>query len=122
MMPDEFEDAVRVDQLLNLDVLQAMITDQPGKLNPVEEVALAAGGRLMDIAWERSFTTPWRIDACKVADEPVYSLELVEDEEGALTPQVLLNAEKLLELPLVVILRDKDGRTARLTVEPSSVS
>src|SRR5713101_5907796 len=98
-----------------------MLNDQHSRLNPVQEIVYAAGGRLMEIAWERSFTPPWRIDACKTTDEPIYSLELVGTSDE-LRSRVLFDGEKHLEFPLTVMLRDKDGRTARLTVKPPSES
>jgi len=110
-----------VDQIVNWDVLQTMLNDQHSRLNPVQEIVYAAGGRLMEIAWERSFTPPWRIDACKTTDEPIYSLELVGTSDE-LRSRVLFDGEKHLEFPLTVMLRDKDGRTARLTVKPPSES
>jgi len=68
----EFEDSVCVDRLLNWEYLQKLLRDRPDKFNLVEEVVFAAGGKLMEVAEERSFKLPWRMEATKTTDEPIY--------------------------------------------------
>jgi len=114
----EFEDSVCVDRLLNWEYLQKLLRDRPDKFNLVEEVVFAAGGKLMEVAEERSFKLPWRMEATKTTDEPIYSLELT-GSLAQLRPCVLLEVERHFTLPLSVILTDSEGRKARLNVKPS---
>jgi len=97
--------------------LQKLLKDRPDKFNLVEEIVFAAGGKLMEVAEECSFTLPWRIDATKTTDEPIYSLELT-GTLALIHPRVLLDVERHFELPLSVILTDSKGRKARLNVKP----
>jgi hypothetical protein len=113
----EFEESVCVDKIVNWTRLQKALSHHPSKLNLVEEIVFAAGGKLMELAEERLFSLPWRIDATKTADEPIYSLELTGTRE-LLHPRVLLDLERHSELPLTVVLTDSKGRKAKLNVNP----
>jgi hypothetical protein len=115
-MAPEFDREVCVNQIVNWDGLQRMLKQQP-KLNLVEEIAFAAGGMLMEVAEERSFSLPWRIDAIKTTDKPIYSLELT-GTLALLHPEVLLDVEGHFTLPVTIVLTDSEGRNAKITVKP----
>ncbi len=115
-MEPEFEKTVCIDQVTNWDALQKMLKERPAELKLVEEVVFAAGGVLMEVAGERSFTLPWRIDATKTT-ESIYSIEL-SGTLNVLHPRVLLDTENDYELPITVVLTDSEGRSAKLFVTP----
>jgi hypothetical protein len=112
----EFEKMVCIDQIMNWNVLQRLLKEQPAKVKLVEEIAFAAGGVLMEVAEKHSFRLPWRIDATKTTGS-IFAIEL----SGTLQvrhPKVVIDAEENYALPLTVVLTDSEGRIAKLLVMP----